>query len=82
MREKKLSNTNLPSLRHIKRKKASLPFDEHCSKRSLLKLPNISFSTVSVCTTFVFNFSLGIKLSQAKSTTMLLHFFFGGDGVG
>ena len=33
IREKELSNTNLVASRHIKREKASLPADVHCSKK-------------------------------------------------
>ena len=36
IREKKLSNTNLLALRHIKREKGSFPVDVHPSKTSLL----------------------------------------------
>ena len=42
IRVKKLSNTNCIASRHITREKSSLPVDVHCSKTSLLKLPNIS----------------------------------------
>ena len=41
IRENKPGNTNLLASRHRKREKALVPVDVHCSKKSLLKLPNI-----------------------------------------
>ena len=40
IRVKKLSNSNLVVLRHIKSEKTSFPFDVRHSKTFLLKLPN------------------------------------------
>ena len=54
IREKKLSNTNLLALRHIKREKGSFPVDVHPSKRLLHKplIASSDFSSEHSCRAF------------------------------